>query len=82
MAKTAAERKREQRERDKQTEEERRARLLSRRIQIDLYKNTDAALIQLMSSVSIDEEQDLITRLIHGAARLHAQDLEALVRRP
>ncbi|GEM_PF-3430060 len=42
MAKTPAQRKKEQRERDKLTAEERESRLLSRRIVTDLYHNTDA----------------------------------------
>lgn len=45
-AKTAAQRKAEQRERDKMTEEERLARLLSRRIGLDLYHATDAKLVR------------------------------------
>lgn len=63
MAKTATERKREQRDRDRQTEEERLARLLSRSIKVDLFKATDAKLIEVMQRLSIEEPQDLITRL-------------------
>lgn len=44
-AKTPAERKREQRQRDKLAEEERLSRLLSRSIKVDLYRATDMALI-------------------------------------
>jgi hypothetical protein len=66
-AKSATERKREQRERDKLAEEERLARLLSRKIKIDLYKATDAALLRIMARTGIEEEQDIITRLIHCA---------------
>lgn len=82
-AKTPAERKREQREqreRDKQTEEERMARLLSRSIKVDLFKATDYALIRTMARAEIEEEQDLITRLIHGADRLSDQQLADLIR--
>ncbi|MNO23671.1 hypothetical protein D3C76_134760 [compost metagenome] len=81
-AKTATERKREQRERDKQTEEERLARLLSRTIKLDLFKATDFALIRGMVRAGIEEPQDYITRLIHGADRLDDRDLETLIRLP
>lgn len=77
MAKTAAERKAEQRERDKLAEEDRLARLLSRTIKIDLYKATDMALIRCMVRLGIEEPADLISRLIHGADRL---DDEQIVR--
>lgn len=82
MAKTAAERKREQREREKMTEVERLARLLSRRITLDLYKATDFALIRTMGRVGIEEPQDLITRLIHAADRLDDAQLAELVSQP
>lgn len=78
MAKTAAERKREQRDRDKLKEEERLARLLARTIKLDLFKGTDMALIRLMVRLDIDEEQDVITRLIHGADRLDDTSLKKL----
>lgn len=81
-AKTAAQRKAEQRARDKLKEEERQARLLSRRIQLELYRNTDMALIRVMTLAGIDEPQDLITRLIHGADRLDNTSLQALTRLP
>ncbi|MFT0866015.1 hypothetical protein [Pseudomonas sp. CAM1A] len=79
MAKTPAQRKKEQRERDKLSAEEREARLLSRRIVTDLYHNTDAALKRSMARAGIDEEQDLISRLIHGSDRLTDEQLEALI---
>lgn len=82
MAKTAAERKRDQREREKLDEEERLARLLSRRITLDLYKGTDYALIRTMARAGIEEPQDLITRLIHAADRLDDQQLADLIRHP
>ncbi|MCY1389114.1 hypothetical protein D9M71_39040 [compost metagenome] len=81
-AKTAAERKRAQRERDKQTEEQRLARLLSRRISLDLFKATDMALIRGMVRTGIDEPQDYITRLIHGADRIDDMSLSELTRLP
>ncbi|MBA5706191.1 hypothetical protein DT037_03770 [Pseudomonas fulva] len=80
MAKTPAQRKKEQRERDKMTAEEREARLLSRRIVTDLYHNTDNALKRVMLRTEIEEEQDLISRLIHGADRLTDKQLEKLIR--
>jgi hypothetical protein len=79
MAKTPAQRKREQRERDKLKAEERESRLLSRRLVTDLYHNTDAALKRSMARAKIDEEQDLISRLIHGADRLTDKQLAALI---
>lgn len=67
MAKDAAQRQREKRERDKLSEEERQARLLSRRLVTDLYKSTDMALIRVMARSGITEPQDVVTRLIHDA---------------
>lgn len=80
MAKTPAQRKKEQRERDKLSAEEREARLLSRRIVTDLYHSTDNALKRSMVRAKIEEEQDLISRLIHGADRLTDKQLEKLIR--
>lgn len=82
MAKSAAERKAEQRERDKLNEEERLARLLSRTIKLDLFKSTDMALIRCMERTGIDEPQDLITRLIHGADQLSERGLLQLTELP
>ncbi|RMH97305.1 hypothetical protein [Stutzerimonas nitrititolerans] len=79
-AKTPAERKREQRQRDKLTEEERLSRLLSRSIRLDLYRATDMALIRCMVRAGIEEPQDLITRLIHGADRLDDETLNEITR--
>ncbi len=80
MAKTPAQRKKEQRERDKLSAEEREARLLSRRIVTDLYHNTDSALKRVMARAEIEEEQDLISRLVHGADRLTDKQLAALIK--
>ena len=79
MAKTSAERMREKRERDKMTEAERKARLLARTLKLELYASTDFALIRCMVRAGIDEPQDLITRLIHGADRLNDEQLSSLV---
>lgn len=75
---TSAERMREKRERDKLKEEERLARLLSRTIKLDLFKGTDMALIRTMERLGIEEPQDLLTRLIHGADRLDDEQLSRL----
>ncbi|WP_285259218.1 hypothetical protein [Halopseudomonas bauzanensis] len=82
MAKSVAERKREQRARDKLKQEQREALLLSRRITLDLYHATDERLLRTMQRANIEEEQDLITRLIHAADRLGTDDLIELVRHP
>ncbi|MGE4335851.1 MAG: hypothetical protein AB7E55_07740 [Pigmentiphaga sp.] len=77
-AKTAAKRQAEKRERDRMKEEERLARLLSRRISLDLYKSTNMALIRTMARLGIDEPQDVLTRLVHGADRLDDESLAEL----
>lgn len=82
MAKTAAERKAEQRERDKLAEAERLARLLSRRITLDLYKSTDYALIRCLVRAGIEEPQDLMTRLIHNADLLTDSELQRMTALP
>ncbi len=70
MAKTPAQRKKEQRERDKLSAAEREARLLSRQLVTKLYHNDDAALKRIMARARIEEEQDMISRLIRGADRI------------
>lgn len=82
MAKSAAVRKQEQRERDKMAEEERLARLLSRSIKLDLFKGTDAALIRCMARTGIEEPQDLISRLIHNADLMNDIGLARLTELP
>lgn len=77
MAKTAAVRKAEQRERDKLAEEDRLARLLARSISIDLFHFTDGKLREIMAALDIEEPQDMVTRLIHCA---HMMDREILAR--
>ena len=79
MAKTPLQRKQEERKRNKMTEEQRLAVLLSRRLIIDLFHNDDAKLKRCMQRTGIDEEQDLISRLIHGAERLDEKQLAALI---
>ena len=68
--KTAAERMREKRARDKLREEERLAVLLAKTIKLQLFHSTNEALDQLLIETGIDEPQDVITRLIHGAKLL------------
>lgn len=77
-AKTAAQRQAEKRERDRMKEGERLARLLSRRISLNLYKSTDMALIRTMARLGIDEPQDVIQRLIHDSDRLDDESLTEL----
>ncbi len=68
--KTSAERMREKRARDKLSEEERLKVLLAKTIKLQLFHSTNTALEQLMLEIGIDEPQDVITRLIHGAKLL------------
>lgn len=80
MAMTPAERKREQRERDRQRAAGHEAALLVRKVTTPLYRRTDEALERLKQETGIEEDQDIITRLIHGADRLAARHLEDLIR--
>ncbi|MBT9268058.1 hypothetical protein KKQ10_24590 [Pseudomonas sp. MG-9] len=80
MAKTPTERKRDQRERDKLTQAEKEAALLSRRIVTKLYHNDDAALKRVMARCGIEEEQDLISRFIRGADRMSDEQLADHIR--
>lgn len=82
MAKSAKERKQEQRERDAMVEEDRLARLLSRTIKLPLYRSTDAALVRCMERAGIDEPQDLISRLIHNADLMNDIGLARLTELP
>lgn len=80
MAMTPLQRKQEERKRNKMSEEERLARLLSRRLSIDLFHNDDAKLRRSMQRAGIEEEQDLISRLIHGADRMTDEQLSEHIR--
>jgi hypothetical protein len=80
MAKTPAQRQQDKRDRDKKSKEEREAMLLSRRIVTDLYHNDDAALKRVMARAKIEEEQDLISRLIRGADRMPDDQLNDHIR--
>ena len=80
MAMTPLQRKQEERKRNKMTEEQRLEKLLSRRITTDLFHNTDAALKRSMQRTGIEEEQDLVTRLIHAAERMTDEQLADHIR--
>ncbi|MNG23043.1 hypothetical protein D3C84_1076030 [compost metagenome] len=80
MAKSALERKQDERKRNKMSEEERLARLLSRRLGIELFHNDDAKLKHSMLRTGIEEEQDLISRLIHAADRMTDEQLAEHIR--
>ena len=80
LAKSATERKRDQRDRDKLSAKEKEALLLSRKIVTALYHNDDAALKRTMARTGIDEEQDLISRFIRGADRMTDHQLAEFIR--
>ena len=80
MAKSATERKRDQRHRDKLGSKEKEALLLSRKIVTDLYHNDGAALNRTIARTGIDEEQDLISRFIRGADRMTDHQLAEFIR--
>lgn len=82
MAKSATERKRDQRDRDKMSAKEKEALLLSRKIVTALYHNDDAALKRTMARTGIDEEQDLISRFIRGADNMSDKQLTEFIRLP
>ena len=63
MAKSATERKRDQRDRDRLSAKKKEALVQSRKIVTALHHNEDAALKRTMARPWIDEEQDLISRL-------------------
>lgn len=76
--KTDAERQQAKRDRDRLAEDERLNRLLAKTIKLQLFHNTSAALDTLMLDTGIDEPQDLITRLIHGAQHLTPKQKQAI----
>lgn len=80
MAKSATERKRDQRHRDKLSAKEKEALLLSRKIVTALYHSDDAALKRTLVRTGIYEEQDLISRFIRGADRMSDKQLAELTR--
>ena len=76
--KTAAERMREKRARDKLREEERLAVLLAKTIKLQVYQGTNEILDRLLIETGIDEPQDVITRLIHGTQHLTSEQKKAM----
>lgn len=73
MAKSATQRKQEQREREALAEEERLARLLAYTLKLDVFKGTAQAIDELLPLAELtgeDARHDLLTRLVHGAHRL------------
>ena len=80
MARSATERKRDQRARDRLSAQEKEALLLSRKIVTALYHNDDAALKRTMARTGVDEEQDLISRFIRGADRMTDEQLADHIR--
>ncbi len=81
-AKTAKERKQEQRERDKLREAERQARLLAYRLQVDVYHSTADHLTRIMFVCELEERQDALTRMIHNTSRLTDDQLREFLRQP
>ena len=77
-AKTAAQRQADKRQRDKLKEEDRLARLLAKTIKLQLFHSTSEKLDELMLETGIDEPQDIITRLIHGAQHLTPKQKQAI----
>ena len=69
---------REKRARDKLSEEERLKVLLAKTIKLQLYHSTNEALDQLLIETGIDEPQDVITRLIHGAQHLTQEQKQVI----
>lgn len=77
-----ADRKRQQRARDKLKEEQRLAALLAYRLQVDVFHATAERLEQIMGTCELEERQDAITRLIHNASRLPDDQLREFLRQP
>lgn len=82
MAKSPAQRKAEQRARDKLKEEQRLAALLAYRLQVDVFHGTAERLDKIMAACDIEERQDAITRLIHNTSRMPDDQLREFLRQP
>lgn len=78
LAKTGAERAREYRQRKKLDEEKRLDALLAKTIKLQLFHSTSETLDRLLIETGIDEPQDVITRLIHGASLLTEQQKQVI----
>lgn len=81
-AKSPAQRKAEQRARDKLKEEQRLAPLLAYRLQVDIFHATAEHLERIMATCEIEERQDVVSRLIHNASRLPDDQLREFLRQP
>ncbi len=77
-AKTDAQRMREMRARKKIAEEQRLEKLLAKTIKLQLFHSTNDALDRLLIETGINEPQDVITRLIHGAEHLTSKQKKAM----
>lgn len=73
-----AQRMREMRARKKLAEEQRLEKLLAKTIKLQLFHSTNEALDRLLIETGIDEPQDVITRLIHGAQHLTSEQKKAM----
>lgn len=82
MAKTAAERQKEKRARDKLKEDERHARLLAYSLKLEVLKGTAERLERIQQVTGIDEVHDLLTRAIHNTSRLDDDALRAFLAEP
>lgn len=76
--KTPAQRQQDKRDRDRLSEEERLSRLLAKTIKLQLFHSTNDHLEQLKAETGIDEPQDIITRLIHGAKLLTPEQKQTI----
>lgn len=74
-AKTAAERKAAQRQR----EAERRARLGCRVMQLEMYQGTAEALDRICKAGGFEQPAEVITLLIHSADRLSRRDMSRFI---
>ena len=81
-AKSPAQRKAEQRARDKLKQEQRLAALLAYRLQVDVFHATAERLDAIMATCELEERQDAITRLIHNASRMPEAQLREFMRQP
>lgn len=82
MALSEAERKANQRERDKLKIEQKEALLLAYRLTLDIYKGTAKHIDRCMAVSGIEEPQDVITRLIHRCADMTDEQLADWLARP
>jgi hypothetical protein len=82
MAKSATERQRDKRERDKLKKAERHARLLAYTLKVEVYQGTADHIERIKQVTGIDEVHDLLTRAIHNTSRLDDDALRAFLAEP